>query len=742
MSHLQTFLLPEDVLDGIEKMPTELLDAYDHIYNKISDQKSQQQLLDRALTWIMYSYKPVTTELILNGVRLSGDSDIARGKINQNQLLALGHNMIVFDEDQGIWRFSHASVAEFVEKKEFGRSGVAHRYAAKVCLRYLMVAYDEPAGDLEDTDCITSSRVTSNISLEANEDALLNYSRSHWMLHVRYSDFTTERADHLMMVLKAFLKSPTESGLAYRKWHQDLESRSKHGFWTGGLFMSFDEISPPTLSILAVCYFGLDVLFAEWWDSHGHDILTCSTTSKQCKVLLEFAAKAKSLPICKKLVEDKAYTDSCDRAGSALLIAVKNNSYSIVELLLKNETTLDLQSWDKNDGFYFAALNGRIDIVKLFLRSGIPINEFMCGEGSALAAAVKGRKREMAQFLLKNGAEVDLCVLTGHGSALATAIANDNLDMARFLIDHGASVDLPIQGRYGSALAVAAHAGRLKMAQFLIENGASVDLKLPPHSGSALANAASMGKLDVARLLIENGVSVDMAILDHFVSALAEAAAMGRRAMVRLLIEHGASVNLTLPGQYGSALAAAACAGRLDMVQLLVDRGASVDLALPGNYGSALAAAACSRDPEVAAFLVEQGATVNLPLQNGFFGSGLAAAAADGPIETVKYLLNEGKADVNMPLMTGKYGTALNAASFWGQTACVKTLLDAGASVSLELDHHGFDNAIEASQAAFGEEYRHRDMTPVYWEDTYEDKARKGRPGTMKLLQGHVLVDQ
>ncbi|KAJ5937424.1 ankyrin [Penicillium verhagenii] len=788
-ANLKTCQMPEDVLDGIEEMPTELPKAYEHIYEIISKRKSQKELVDRAFMWIMCSCAPLTSAILLTGVVFGGDSNTARKKISKDQLLDLCHNLVVFDDSRGLWRFSHASVAEYAEEKGLWSLQKSHTYAGIICLRYLMIAYGEQGSDKDNTSCLQSKEMTSSIINSTvnqsgfvfpDDDKFLEYCRHHWPLHIQCYERMTQPPEKLdlclMGHLRAFLESPNQSGLIYQRWHQHIQRdfkgreyfyRIPTSIFCEPDYLSFAEISPSTFPVLAICRFGLNGIFTERWDS-GH--ISPSSMNIQSEYLLDLAAKAGSTQICKKLVESGAKTDYCHGACSALSIVAERGHHEIFDLLLNNRTSLGLAQSEygnalENAAKYdrvkmvnalvtiftvetsvdvtgifgkaliAAARDGSLEITQYLVERGASVDLFPDREyGSALAAAASEGSLEVAQFLVEKGASVDLLLNGEYGSALAVAAYWDSLDIAQFLVEKGASVDLLLNGEYGSALAVAASEGNLEVAQFLVEKGASVDLLLNGEYGSALAVAAYWDSLDIAQFLVEKGASVDLLLNGEYGSALAVAAFEGSLEVAQFLVEKGASVDLLLNGYYGSALAAAASGGSLDVAQFLVEKGASVDLLLNGYYGSALAAAASGGSLDVAQFLVEKGASVDLLLQGGVFGSALAAAAAGGQIEIVSYLIDEEKASVNLPLKAGRYGTALNAASYWGQTECVKVLLAAGAAIHLVLGHDDFNTAIEASEADILEDRGDR----WYWscfQDRDDAELLRDKQNSRRILE-------
>ncbi|KAJ5736935.1 ankyrin [Penicillium malachiteum] len=715
-ARLKQRLLPEDVLQGIEEMPIELPKAYENIYHVISEGESQKALVDRAFIWIMCSSAPLTSGILLAGVCLSGDRDTAHSRISEDDMLNFGQNLIVLDESQGLWRFSHASVAEFVEeKKDLWSSQEAHSYAGKVCLRYLMVAYGEPFGDKDIHSCRTSKFITPKIISISGEnedvfpadDEFLHYCRHHWVFHVqrKWIPQRLEVPDPLLELLNAFFSSKARSESTYQRWlkHIKMDLKGKLSYWhdSTSMFyysssnlnkMDIRDLYPSNFPVLAICRFGLDAIFAEWWDKGQ---ILPSHTNEKGESLLELACKVRSSLICKRLVENCTPDYYHGRAGDALKIVAADGSCDIVDILLKDTTSLELAQSDHGNALKAAASKGKIEVVKALLGDKAPFGLSEYYE-NALAAAASNGKLEVVQFLVDKGALVDLQLETDYESVLAAAASWGELEVAQFLIDKGASVDLPLQGHYGSALAAAASRGKLELVQFLVDKGASVNLPLQGLYGSALAAAASSGELAVTQFLVEKGASIDLPLQNtHYGSALAAAASSGELAVTQFLVEKGASIDLPLQGLYGSALAAATSSGELAVTQFLVDKGASIDLPLQtGYYGSALAAAASSGKLELVQFLVGKGASVNLPLQTGHYGSALAAAASSSELAVTQFLVEKG-ASIDIPLQ-GRYGSALAAAASSGKLELIQFLVDKGAFVNLPLQGE-YINALAAA---------------------------------------------
>jgi ankyrin repeat protein len=746
--------MDEDVRSCVARMPKGLSKTYQQIYNQISAHENQKLVVDRAFIWVMCSFGPMTGEQLLAAIRHDENHNHLGSKITTNRLLSLCKNLLVFDELSNCFRFCHASVSEYIED-ELWNSQRAHCYAAKSCLRFLLLAYGEPASSVptsrhrnNETTTQNNTKGTENSVIFEEDYPFHHYSRDLWMHHVQHQEPVEQNADEsvseLITLLKAFLNSPTNGGTVYKKWYEKIR-RDRWAYLNLPLAVSYaalEDISPPTLPILAMCRFALDTVLTDWWK---RDEMFLPHLNEENESPLILAVKASCLPICDRLLTREASIDHCGKDLNALAAAALDGNLEMTRLLIEQGATVDLELPGKcGSALAYASWCGSSDVVEYLIQNGAQVNKPLQGDyGSALAAAAcdsiettkllirKGATIDMplegrygsalaaaafhsittTAYLIENGATVNIPLQGWFGSALAAA-ANSGIETTGCLIDNGATVDMPLAGWYGSALAAAA-SSNLETTAYLIEKRATVDMPLQGGYGSALA-AAAFHSIETTAYLIENGATINMPLQGWFGSALA-AAACDSNETTSYLIEKGAIVDMLLQGRYGSALAAAACY-RIDTTELLIKKGATVDMHLQGWYGSALAAATSRGCSLTSHLLVNIGATVDLVLSAGRFGSALSAAAATGWVVIVTYLVHERKANVNLPLIAGSYGTALNAASHWGQIECVKILLSAGAIGEISQDHCGFNTALEAAQAELCEDILFYEQMKANWE--------------------------
>jgi ankyrin repeat protein len=725
---------PGEILDRLGKLPKDLKQTYDEIYNGMEDH--EKKIADRAFQWVMCAVKPLKTKVLLPAICQDENSDTLAPLDGLDEGLALEycHNLLIIDPVRKVWVPSHLSVIEYIEDR--WSLSQANCLVSSICLfvlqntvlysrenswlcsrkrfvqssdlsipkgnRHIKEADSSEEEDDSEEDTSTGA-ISSDSSIgEKQQNTSIGtlpprsieqidplheemfhhlsfHARHYWMLHAQRSA-KAGNTQRVSALLYEFLGHPSESSPAYRFWlsmvNQDYTSNATTDRQLDVWKVSPKQLVPNSAASFVYCLFDLAIILPDWHD------------------------------------------------------------FKWIEL---DQTT----SWyDEYSCLQLAAIGGSCHTCRELIKHGALVNkQTESSYGSALAAAAYYRYLEVVEFLVKEGgADVNLQLKYGHyGSALAAAAAAaatesySNREVIEFLVkEGGADINLQLQyGKYGSALAAAASTvGAQEVVEFLVkEGGADVNLQLRcGNYGSALAAAANYGNREVAEFLVKKGrADVNLQLqCGIFGSALAAAATCGATSksqeVLEFLVENGgADVNLQLQcGYYGSALAAAAACGASskgqEVLEFLVEKGgADVNLQLQcGYYGSALAAAASSR---VAEFLVKKGGVdVNLQLQCGYYGSALAAAATESYENrgVVEFLVKERGADVNMQLQYGNYGSALAVAACYGNREVIEFLVkEGGADINLQLQYGEFGSALAAAAAA------------IAIDDNDDDKLRK-----------------
>ncbi|MFO0840854.1 MAG: ankyrin repeat domain-containing protein [Gemmataceae bacterium] len=184
------------------------------------------------------------------------------------------------------------------------------------------------------------------------------------------------------------------------------------------------------------------------------------------------------------------------------------------------EWFFDNQPKDRPLGFsidlhmYTAVMKGRVKIAELLLRRGANVNGFpqtndqeTFGHETLLSFACSHKQREMAIWLIKNGADVNIPTPKVRTMPLVSAIENRWPEVAFLIIEKQADLDYRGMMR-NTALHVATKTNQADIVERLIDRGA--DINAPDLIGfTPLHHAASEGYANVVSLLIRKGADVN-----------------------------------------------------------------------------------------------------------------------------------------------------------------------------------------------------------------------------------------
>ena len=655
------------IRDRLGKLPVGLKDTYDEIYRNIQNRDPHDRnLAENAFKLVASARQALDKEDLLRGIQFDSQTDSFHAAITDSQLLNLCHNLLIFDSETQVWRFSHLSVTEYFEENHWSLLD-AHCHTAIVSLKLITLFYK------------------TSVRRSGRQVPFLEYARDNWFHHVRVQE--GQKPDsRLATVLKSFLGSREKSSLQYQDW-VDHTSEAR-------LFLEDNRtkdirgyLRPANITLFAMCCFSFYNILQDWWEQGDIDVsLTCQSGFN----LLGLAALGGSPRMCQNLIEKHGiHVDSPQKnffGGSALVVAIGYQHFEVVEYLVQEAG---------------ANVNMQVQTGKY---------------GSALVAAISNRRNsDTIKLLLKAGAEVNLELETGtYGSALATAAYYRRHDDLKLLLRLGADVDTQLKiGFYGSALAVGVIHGDRAVVELLLRAGADVNMQLQsgPY-GSALAAAAASYISDNFELLLKAGAVVDMELqTGYYGSALVSAAYHGQSGGLELLLRAGADVNMQLQrGKYESALVAAAAGGAIEIIRLLLKAGADVNMDLKtGQHGSILVAALASiAEERVFSYWTREDlhddADDDDDDDDADNDDDIDYGNDKDYCDILEFLIFDVKVDVNYQIRHGRIGSALAAASFFGLTHSVKLLIEAGADVNLAIENGPFRTALQASQGNSSEE--------------------------------------
>ncbi|MBP5427319.1 MAG: ankyrin repeat domain-containing protein [Clostridiales bacterium] len=212
---------------------------------------------------------------------------------------------------------------------------------------------------------------------------------------------------------------------------------------------------------------------------------------------LHWACFINSYPIASLLIMSGAPVNIKNNFGyTPLKNACANASLPLVKLLLNNGAKVDI-----DPSLAWAAECGALDIVKLLVERGAPVNAILKHGVPSLLLSCENERLDVAEYLLLHGAEVDSKNKNGFTS-LFYACCLSSTDMARLLLKHNATINLTSSLGF-TPFFRACMSGNVELIHLLMEHGADVDMAskkvLTP-----LFMAYQQKNINVAALLIEN----------------------------------------------------------------------------------------------------------------------------------------------------------------------------------------------------------------------------------------------
>ncbi|KAL6891603.1 hypothetical protein HDV57DRAFT_507814 [Trichoderma longibrachiatum] len=479
-------------------IPPDLMGAYDQLWADIKAQHNVHDvaLAERAIQWVLCSFEPVTSKILLEAIRYAFDGDtlVQIEEQHEQEILSLCQDLLTVDGQKQVWALPHASVAEYFESKGMFLQK-CDAFAARTSLEFLM-----------------------HFKWRASFEEYAAYT---WPQHVQRYDawlgsaVSPEPDEQLQRTLKRFLGSPKVSSSYCRDWIENLDFK-----WDGQ-----KELLPMDMALFTMCRYGLYHIFPDWWNTDNIDEETALEKCNDGCNSLALAVRAESVPICRFLVRVMDVNNPlAEGHHPAMRAALHRDNKDIISLLVlegKVDINMHVKGRQPSYSLVQSTIKEHPHLLPWMLEQGwVDVNREGGDEyGNALIAAVHQDRPSLVRILLEAGADANAAVECGdYGSALVAAadtIEDTRLEMMQLLVKHGADPNLPLKGgRYGSPLEALLFIEAMNLypdvppiresVEFLLAAGADPAMMsdVGPH-GSALAAAAWYGFKDLLALMVD-----------------------------------------------------------------------------------------------------------------------------------------------------------------------------------------------------------------------------------------------
>ncbi|KAM0412045.1 hypothetical protein ACHAPD_008700 [Fusarium lateritium] len=611
--------------------PKGLRAAYDVIWDQIGQRTShEEQQARRAIKWVLCAFRPLGTAELSRLLQIDTDTDYVAPieQLTKDDILGIGGNLLIHDDELGVWRFCHLSAREYIEEHHYA-TVEAHRHAATSCLRILLQSSSTEAKDPRniephepyirhiagDVERGTSSNWDHNLD---------DYVLCEALHHAGQADSPSSESNQLASLLREFFGSIETESPVFWCWKNHRRALLKRKSYAPSCYMSLQLLAVRSRSspLEVAAVFGLFHLLRTWWNELSSK---SSDAADEGPSLLSLAIEFRHERIWRFLLDRNVKAESCPLRP--LKVAIRANYLPALDALI--EAGFDVNDVDLNP-----------PLARLLQRVVEP--EVDTALKSALKWSTDGTKKTVLRKLLDRGASVSL--RTRHGSALEFAIRTSTEDIVRMLLDATTQLcDLT------NLLYFAAHNSRENFIPLLVELGADVNKRV--EGRTALIEALERGNMPSVWSLLDLGARIDFSYREDREAATNVHNSDEVIDRLETFVLAGADLNAN-DGKETVLLSGLSYPNIFDydyktIVHWAINNGADINQILPASaLPTLLCAAAAKSTADVVESLLGAGADPALNLDFGF-GSALVAAAFHGQDETCRLLLDEQGVDVN-----------------------------------------------------------------------------------------------
>ncbi|RKL38038.1 hypothetical protein BFJ72_g7500 [Fusarium proliferatum] len=473
------------IKDQIEISPVGLKAAYDVVWNQLQEMSPyEEQLARRAFQWVLCAFRPLKTPELSLMMHIDPDSGIPEASIalTPETIQSICGNLLVYDQQSSVWRFSHLSAREYIERYHYSMAECHHQVAIssmKFLEKSLVWAPGTPP--FQDFPAVAIPNRSDPAGPCLEHTILCYYVIENVLWHAHALDSPTFNSFQLSNLLRNFFEPTSLGGSSCFKAWVDLLVRFD------GLMSLHHRRDPKDLPLQSsstpfqvMSVYGLFHTVKSLWERAGdglHVVPIPSLSPIDLAIMLRRESIWKFILLAKESLKNGSQGSlitaiHCDHmeAFDALLEAEADVNHvcssEMAERLAKEfcktspSMPLELTQWwwyymakramkEPNEtwpatpleaALWCSKLQRRRDFLKKLLDRGADVN-FKTRFGTTLEVAVQHSDEEAVRMLLDRNKET---YSPGHLLSLATQ--NRNFNLVPFFVNLGAAIEEPWEG--------------------------------------------------------------------------------------------------------------------------------------------------------------------------------------------------------------------------------------------------------------------------------------------------------
>ncbi|KAJ0139210.1 hypothetical protein HZ326_17855 [Fusarium oxysporum f. sp. albedinis] len=339
----------KNIREQIKISPTGLKGAYDVVWNQMQEMSSyEQQLARRALQWVLCAFRPLMpSELSLidpNSVSTEVDTIFTPETIQ-----SICGNLLVYDRKSNVWRFSHLSAREYIERHHYSMFESHHHVAIssiKFLERDLVRVPPSPESHMKHFLRVAAQKRPDLADPCFKFTVRCPYIVKHVLWHAHELDSPRFRDSELSNLLRNFFEPISEGSRTFQAWRRlSVKMEIRRALLVRkGLGYSSLQIALTPLQVMSI--HGLFHILRDLWERAGDKLNVFPMLSPSP---LTLAIKNRHEPIWKFILLAKAKVDN--GVPGPLIAAIQVDDMEAFDALLEAKA-------DVNESYSFFRLKG------------------------------------------------------------------------------------------------------------------------------------------------------------------------------------------------------------------------------------------------------------------------------------------------------------------------------------------------------------------------------------------------